>query len=92
MKKTLLVLIPLMLLLIQGCAISIPLREPVLPLVEKEVQGEGKYKILIIDISGTVTSDNISILTWEIVEETNIGLNASMLDERLNVEMDYFII
>lgn len=57
MKRTLLVIIPLIFLLIQGCAISIPLREPVLPLVEKEVQGEGKYKILIVDISGTVTSD-----------------------------------
>ena len=57
MKKTLLLIICLLFILIEGCAISIPLREPVLPLKEKEVQGEGKYKILIIDISGTITSE-----------------------------------
>jgi protease-4 len=57
MKKPLLIIASIMFLLIQGCSISIPLREPVLPLMEKEVQGEGKYKILMIDISGTITSD-----------------------------------
>ena len=57
MKKTLLFIICLIFMLIEGCAISIPLREPILPLKEKEVQGEGKCKILMIDISGTITSE-----------------------------------
>jgi len=57
MRKTLPVIVCLIFLLIEGCAISIPLREPVLPLKEKKVQGKGKYEILIIDISGTITSD-----------------------------------
>jgi len=58
MKKILSIIACIIFLLIEGCAfVSISLKEPVLPLSEKEVEGEGTYKILIIDISGTISSE-----------------------------------
>ena len=58
MKKTLSIITCIMFLLFEGCAfVSISLKEPVLPLREKEVDGDGKYKFLIVDISGTITSE-----------------------------------
>lgn len=58
MKKALSIIACIMFLFIEGCAfVSISLKEPVLPLMEKEVEGEGTYKILIVDISGTITSE-----------------------------------
>lgn len=42
-------------------------------------------------VTGTYTSDNISILQWEVTEETNLGLTATMLDNRLEIDADYFI-
>jgi protease-4 len=42
----------------QGCAfISIPLSSRTLPLEEKVLEGEGRDKILLIDISGIITSE-----------------------------------
>jgi len=43
---------------IQGCAfISIPLSSRTLPLEEKVLEGEGRDKILLIDISGVISSE-----------------------------------
>ncbi|GAB5554686.1 MAG: TonB-dependent receptor [Saprospiraceae bacterium] len=39
---------------------------------------------------GTVTTVAFSSLSWERVEEFNMGLSTLLFDERLNVELDYF--
>ncbi len=58
MKKAIFLIACIIFPFIEGCAfVSISLKEPVLPLEEKEIQGDGKFKILIIDISGTISSD-----------------------------------
>jgi TonB-linked SusC/RagA family outer membrane protein len=41
--------------------------------------------------TGTTTSSTFSSLEWEVVEETNIGLTARFLDNRLSADADYFI-
>ncbi|MCT4587423.1 MAG: TonB-dependent receptor [Carboxylicivirga sp.] len=41
-------------------------------------------------VAGTVTSNNINILRWEVTEETNIGFSASLLGNRLDLEADYY--
>lgn len=41
--------------------------------------------------SGTVAGSTFSSLKWELVEETNIGLTATFLKERLTLDADYFI-
>jgi TonB-linked SusC/RagA family outer membrane protein len=42
-------------------------------------------------VSGTKTSDTYSSLKWEVTEETNLGLTARLLKNRLAVDADYFI-
>lgn len=55
MKRIILILIALF-FLCQGCAfMSLGLMESARPLAKKQTQEEGKYKILIVDISGTIT-------------------------------------
>ncbi|MCG8582758.1 MAG: TonB-dependent receptor [Bacteroidales bacterium] len=39
---------------------------------------------------GTVTTNNINVLSWEVTEETNIGFSANLLTNRLSVEADYY--
>lgn len=41
--------------------------------------------------SGTQSSNTFNYLTWESVDETNIGLTARVMKERLSVDLDYFI-
>lgn len=51
-------------LLFEGCAfVSIPLFRFTMPLEEKTIAGKGKNKILIIDISGIISSENKQSLT-----------------------------
>lgn len=40
--------------------------------------------------TGTVVSSAFSSLSWEVVEEWNLGLSAFMADEKLSLELDYF--
>jgi len=42
-------------------------------------------------VSGTQRSGTYSVLEWELVEETDFGITATMLDSRLNVDADYYI-
>ncbi|TLX75758.1 TonB-dependent receptor [Labilibacter sediminis] len=42
-------------------------------------------------VSGTVTTNNINVLRWEVTEETNIGLSANMFNNRLDIEADYYV-
>ena len=42
-------------------------------------------------VSGTTTSSTYSSLKWEVTEETNVGLTARMLTNRLSVDADYYI-
>lgn len=42
-------------------------------------------------ISGTVTSNSLNILRWEVTEETNFGLSAYMFGNKLGVEADYYV-
>jgi hypothetical protein len=42
-------------------------------------------------LSGTYSTSNYAVLGWEVVEGTNVGLTAELLDSRLNMEVDYFI-
>ena len=58
MKKTLLGIAWIMFLLCEGCAfVSIPLMAPVRPLEEITLEGKGRDRILLIDISGAITSE-----------------------------------
>jgi len=41
--------------------------------------------------SGTWVSSTYADLAWEYVEETNVGLSAKLLDNRLSLEADYYI-
>lgn len=42
-------------------------------------------------VSGTIASSNFSSLTWELTEETNIGITTRLFDNRLSLDADYFI-
>ncbi|HET6556657.1 MAG TPA: TonB-dependent receptor [Prolixibacteraceae bacterium] len=42
-------------------------------------------------VSGTTTSSTFSALKWEVTEETNVGLTARVMDNRLSIEADYYI-
>jgi TonB-linked SusC/RagA family outer membrane protein len=42
-------------------------------------------------IAGTTTTDAFSYLQWEVTEETNVGLSATLLRNRLDIEADYYI-
>lgn len=42
-------------------------------------------------VSGNVTSSSFSSLKWEVSEETNVGLTAKLLKNRLSVDADYYI-
>ncbi|MBK6967380.1 MAG: TonB-dependent receptor [Bacteroidales bacterium] len=41
--------------------------------------------------SGTVVTNTFSTLKWELTEETNIGLTAKLLKDRLSADFDYYI-
>lgn len=41
--------------------------------------------------SGTRVSGSYSSLRWEMTEETNLGITANFLDNRLSVDADYYI-
>jgi TonB-dependent starch-binding outer membrane protein SusC len=41
--------------------------------------------------SGTLTSNTFNYLRWEVVSETNIGISAKVLRNRLSIDADYFI-
>ncbi len=63
MPKKMLLYIAVFLICLSGCAvISIPLFSPSRPLEEKVIAGEGKAKILMLDISGTISSEEKSAL------------------------------
>lgn len=42
-------------------------------------------------VSGTQTTNTFSSLKWEVTEETNVGITAKLLKNRLSVDADYFI-
>ncbi|PWD98529.1 SusC/RagA family TonB-linked outer membrane protein [Marinilabilia rubra] len=42
-------------------------------------------------VDGTITTSTFGYLEWETVEETNLGITARFLDNRLSLESDYFI-
>ena len=71
-------------LLCQGCAfVSLGLMGPTKPLVEKELEGKGRDKILIIDISGAITSDKPSVLSLEAQPESQVARIKEELDKAL---------
>jgi TonB-linked SusC/RagA family outer membrane protein len=41
--------------------------------------------------SGTVVSNTITYLGWEYVEQTNVGLTAKVLKDKLSLDFDYYI-
>jgi len=43
------------------------------------------------EVSGTYSTSTYSVLGWEVVEESNVGLTAELFRNRLNLEADYFI-
>jgi len=56
MKKQSLFLAGLIAVLLSGCAfVNVPLYTPAQPLREKVIEGEGRTKILLIDISGFIS-------------------------------------
>jgi protease-4 len=64
MKKTVTTLLCIIFLLFEGCAyVSIPLIQFTRPLKEKTLQGKGRNKILIIDISGIIAVNKKRSLT-----------------------------
>lgn len=40
--------------------------------------------------SGTVVSSTFSYLEWELTEETNIGITAKLLKDKLSADLDYY--
>lgn len=44
-----------------------------------------------IQYAGTVVSNSFSYLKWELVEETNIGITAKLLNDKLSADLDYYI-
>jgi TonB-linked SusC/RagA family outer membrane protein len=42
-------------------------------------------------VNGTQTTSTFGYLEWEVVEETNLGLTANFLDNRLRLESDYYV-
>jgi TonB-linked SusC/RagA family outer membrane protein len=42
-------------------------------------------------VTGLTSSSTFNYLRWELVEETNLGITANVLDNRLSVDFDYFI-
>lgn len=42
-------------------------------------------------VSGLITSSNFAYLRWEVVEETNVGITANVLNDRLSVDLDYYV-
>ncbi len=42
-------------------------------------------------VTGTATTDTFDYLKWELVSETNVGITADLFENRLNIELDYFI-
>jgi len=42
-------------------------------------------------VSGTTTSSTFSWLIWELTEETNVGVTAKLLKNRLSVDADYYV-
>jgi len=58
MKQIIYLLFPTLLFFCQSCAfVSVPLFQPTSPLEEKTVQGTGKEKIVMVDISGIISSE-----------------------------------
>ena len=47
----------LLVFMLSGCAVTIPLIPPPQPLQEQVLEGEGKKKILLLDISGTISEE-----------------------------------
>jgi len=69
MQKFSAAIICILFLLIQGCAfVSIPLMQATQPLKEKTLQGKGGNKILLIDISGIISTQQKRSLTGFDVE------------------------
>jgi len=42
-------------------------------------------------IAGSSRSGTYSVLEWEVVEETDVGLTATLFDSRLNIDADYYV-
>lgn len=58
MKRICLIIVCTVFLLCEGCAfVSIPLTQPVRPLKEITLEGKGRDRILLIDLSGTISSE-----------------------------------
>ena len=43
------------------------------------------------EVSGTITTNTFSSLKWEVSEETNVGITANILNNRLSIDGDYYI-
>ena len=89
MKKIIL-LVCCMVFLASGCAfVSIPLFGPTQPLEEVYLEGQGKDRILIIDISGTISSEKRRALIGlnnepdSLVARVKEELNRATMDERV---------
>ncbi len=41
-------------------------------------------------VTGTQTSNLFEFLEWEVVEETNVGLTAELLNNKLSLDVDYY--
>lgn len=41
--------------------------------------------------TGTITTNTFSYLEWELTEETNVGMTARILGDRLSLDADYYI-
>jgi TonB-linked SusC/RagA family outer membrane protein len=41
--------------------------------------------------SGTVATNSFSALKWEVTEETNVGITARLLKDKLSADFDYYI-
>lgn len=86
MKKCVFCLISLLAVFLSGCAfINVPLYTPVQPLQERVLEGEGKAKILLVDLSGVISeSEKSGASLW--TEE--VPLIARLKEELQKAESD----
>lgn len=65
---------------------------------DKVPADDGDFTVAVVDLAindalltGSKVNNTFSRLGWEVTTETNIGISARLLNERLSLETDYFI-
>lgn len=74
-----LIVLSAILLCASGCTFNFPLFSEEKPLEETKLEGEGKYKILILDISGVIVSEEAAYVSGLVKKENTVSLVKEIL-------------